>query len=786
MLRNYLKTAFRNFRKNKVHSLINLLSLCIGFTCCILIYTYVSHELSYGDFLKKYEQIYRIESTVHNNNQLATRYANLNGTSNPGQITSIPGIKNQSRFTPLPSIYVQVNDKKIVESNFLVSDQQFLSLFSFPLIKGNRKSALDNPNSIVISKETAQKYFGNQRALGKTLTLSLRGKKKDVKVTGILAEIPTNSHLQFDAVASRSVAKALLNTKLADRFAGYNYIRIGKNQAPNDIEQQLIKHSETTNSRPIEYRLQPLTDIHLHSSDRYELSTNSNIRYIYFLTAIGVILLIIAGINFASLSTSQALNRYTEAGIRKVLGAQKGQLIAQFLFETIFLTLVAFLLSYLVIFLILPSFNSLTNIPFLFSDFLNLQSFSIFLLVSIAIGIIVALYPAVVLSAFKPVKTLKGIAPSGKKGSTLWKSIVVVQFTASIAMIICTITIYNQLSYIQDKNLGFQKERIITFNNTLGSNYSSLKSRLKDTPGVQQVTMSSFVPGINKTSGTAQIQPKGRSDTLVFNWTAVDYNFFETYDIGFEKGRSFSREYGTDSTQAFILNKAAVKTLGWQSPIGKEFEAFRRQGKVIGVVKNINFLSLYQQYTPMVFLVRPDLYFNFSVRLAPDADIPKTTSQIRTSWKNISPDTPFQYSFVDTEFDQLYKAEQRMGSFFGILSGLALFIACLGLFSLSSFMATRKRKEIGIRKVLGASTTKVLASFYQKYLKLICIASLIAVPISYYLMSDWLQNFAFKVSLSWWIFLLAILSSTTVALIAVSYESIRAALANPIHALKTE
>lgn len=786
MLRNYLKTAFRNIRKNKIHSLINLLSLCIGFSCCILIYTYVSYELSYDDFFEDADQLYRIELITQKNNELATRYANLPRSSNPGELNSIPGIKNQSRFATLPLIYVQANDKKLAESDFLVGDKQFFALFSYRLLDGNRNNVLERPNSIVLSKSTAQKYFGQEEAMGKTLTLTWRGHKTDLTVTGITENTPSNSHLHFDAVTSSSVTEALFDTKLANFYQAYNYVKLAQNESPDKIQKQLIEHSKNTDSYTREYRLQPLTDIHLYSADRHEIGTNSDIQYIYFLTAIGIILLLVAGINFTSLSTAQALNRYTEAGIRKVLGARTNQLITQFLFEAIFLALFALLLSYLIIYLILPSFNTLAGTPFQFSDFLTFPTLAIFMLATASIGTLVALYPAFILSAFQPVNTLKGVTPSGSKGSELWKSIVVIQFAASITMIICTVTIYQQLSYIQNKDLGFQKERIVTFDNVLGQNYRSLKSRLQDKPGVQQVTMSSYVPGISKTGGTAQIKALGRSDTLAFNWTAVDYNFFDTYDINIKKGRPFSRKYGTDSTQAFVINEEAVKSLGWKSPIGKEIKSFNHKGKVIGVTSNFNFLSLYQHYTPMVFLLNPNLYFNFSVHLAPTADISETVSQIRTSWEKVVPDTPFQYSFVDSEFDQLYKSEQRMGSFFGILSSLALFIACLGLFSLSSFTATRKRKEIGVRKVLGASTLKILTTFYQKYLSLIAVASIIAVPVSYYLMSKWLQNFAFKTSLSWQIFLLAIASSAGIAMLAVSYESIKASVANPIRVLQTE
>lgn len=786
MLYNYFKAAFRNIKKKKIHSVINLLSLCVGITCCILIYMYVKHGLSYDDFFDRADQIYRLEFIAQHGEKLATRYANISSHENPGNINSISGIKNQSRFAILSSIYVQTKGKKIVEPHFIEADNHFFSLFSLPLIKGNRKTVLNEPGSIVISKKIARKYFENQEAVGRILTLSQSGKKTEVTVTGIMDNLPSNTHLQFDAVTSSSVSEELYDRSLSDMFVAYTYLMLGNNQNPKDIQAQLIQRSKKNHPNPIDYKLQPLTDIHLHSSARYEIKSNSNIRYIYFLIAIGIILLIITSINFTSLSTAQVLNRYTEAGVRKVLGAQKGQLITQFLFEAVLFALISLAFSYLAIYLLLLQFNTLMGISFILSDFLNPKSFTFFLSISLGIGILAALYPAIILSAFQPVKTLKGIAPSGRKGSALWKWIVVIQFAGSIAMIIGTVTIYRQLSYIQNKDLGFNKDHVVTFLNPDGMHYKPLHSQIQSIPGVQKVTISSFIPGINNTGGTGRVQAEGRSDTLIFHWVSVDYNYFDTYDVKLAKGRFFSPDRGTDSTEAFIINQAAVNVLGWESPLGKKIEAFGRKGKVIGVTKNFNFLSLYQNYTPLIFLINSSLYFNFSVRLSPQANVSEMISKIRNTWQEINPDTPFKYSFVDAKFDTLYKSDQRMGRFFGILAILALFVACLGLFSLSSFTATQKRKEIGIRKVLGASTSNILLTFYQKYIQLIFIAALIAVPASYYFLSDWLQNFAFRISIGGWIFLLAVMSTTIIAILAVSYESIKAAFANPVEALKSE
>jgi len=531
MVLNYFKSAFRNIKKNKIYSLINLLSLCIGIACCILIYTYVKYELSYDEFFDHADQIYRLEFLAQNGDQLATRYANIPKYDNPGDIRSIPGIQKQTRFALMQTIYVQAKNKKIAEPHFIEADSHFFSLFSLPLIKGNRKTALKEPGSIVISKKIACKYFGTHKAMGQTLTLSVQGKKAEVTVTGIMENLPSNSHMQFDAVSSKSLSETLSGYKLADLYVAYTYLMLGKNQNPRTIKKQLAQLSSKNHPGPIDYKLQPLTDIHLQSSARYEIKPNSNIRNIYFLIAIGIILLIIASINFTSLSTAQALNRYTEAGVRKVLGAQKRQLIAQFLFEAIFFALISLILSFATIYLLLPQFNTLTGISFTMTDFLNLKLVSLFLLVSLGIGILAALYPAIVMSAFQPVTTLKGIAPTGQKGSSLWKSIVVIQFAGSIAMIIGTVTIYRQLSYIQNKNLGFNKDRVVTFQNPDGKHYKPLQSQIKSVPGVQQVAISSFIPGVSKTGGTGLVKAEGRTVTLIFHWVSVGYNYFDTYHI---------------------------------------------------------------------------------------------------------------------------------------------------------------------------------------------------------------------------------------------------------------
>lgn len=782
MLFNYFKTALRNIRKNKIQSLANLLSLCIGITCAILIYTYVSYEMSYDRFFTNADQIYRLEYNTSFDGQLNTRYAFINKYMQPENLNAIPGIKRRTRFVPLADIFVEANNKKVDESNFWVADSIFFKIFDFTFIEGTHANALSQPNSIVLTRQTARKYFAEQKILGKEITVSFQKEDVPLIVTGVI-QLPSNTHLQFDAVASKDLYDSIYYMNFSEAYTAYNYLQLKKKQNHALVEAQIYG---INNSSSIDYHLKPLTDIHLQSAARGEISPNSDLRYIWILSAIAVILLIIAAINFTSLATAQTLQRYKEAGLRKVLGADRRQLVGQFLVEAILFALFALLAGYVIIFFVLPFFNSLAGNEFSFAEYFNLSSVILFTLAAVIIGLLAGVYPAILLSAFQPVKTLKGITPSGKKGASIWKSIVVVQFAASIAMIICTATIYRQLQYIQNKNLGFNKDRIITITNLFGEQVYPMKEQLNSIPGIENVSVSSYVPGVSETSGTGLVQVPGRSDSLTFNWISVDYNYFDTYKIDVIEGRKFSKEYGTDSTRAFMLNKAAVKALGWSSPIDKELNSFKRRGKVIGVTENFNFLSLYQNYTPIIYLIDPSLYFRFSVKIVASSDISDAIAQIENAWNTLLPNTPFEYQFVDEQFDALYKTDQQMGKIFALFATLALFISCLGLFSLSSFMATKKRKEVGIRKVHGASFSDILLSFYKNYGKLILFASLIAVPASFYFLRQWLQNFAFKTDTSIWLSVLAILATSVIALATVSYESLKAAFANPIESLSSE
>jgi putative ABC transport system permease protein len=786
MLQTYFKTALRNFKKHKVHSVINLIGLCLGLTCALFIFVYVHHQLSYDKLFNQADQIYRLERRTTLSNQSKTvLWAVLDGPYNPGPLNSISGVIGETRFAAQLNPIVRANGKKISESNFWAADSSFFNIFNFPVISGDPKGALNHSNSVVLSKKLAQKYFNSQHAVGQTMTLAFEQKKVPVTIRGVI-NVPVTTHLQFNAVVSKNVYKDLYGISLSKR-RGYTYIKLRKGQNPLKIAKEITADNKKLHSTT--YHLEPITRIHLYSHARHELGTNSHVRYIYFLSVIAFILLIVAGINFTSLATAQNLQRYKEAGIRKVLGAYKAQLMGQFLAETAGISLVALIIGYIIVHLTLPLFNNFAGASLQFSEFLTPLTLIVFIGGAIVLGIVAGLYPALLLSSFQPTHTLKGPGSSGKKGTSLWKSIVVVQFAVSIAMIICTLTISRQMHYIQHKDLGFNKSHIITFPNFIGrTRYKAFESRIKKLKGVKNITVSTYTTGTSKASSITLAFRTGGTDTSTVHWISTDYNYLATYGIKLKKGRFFSPKHPTDTTQAVVLNEAAVRALHLKSPLGKHIQVagFGGSRKIIGVTQNFNFLSLYQKIPPVAFIMFNRAFFNFSVKLAPNHPPSATIAQIKRVWQNMIPNVPFQYKFINQQFNNLYKTDRMMGKVFGLFAILALFISCLGLFSLSSFMAARKTKEIGIRKVLGASVSNILFSFYKRYGMLVGMACLIAIPASYIFLSRWLQNYAYRIGMPAWVFFIAVAVTLFIAFSAVSFESVKAALANPVDSLKQE
>jgi putative ABC transport system permease protein len=658
---------------------------------------------------------------------------------------------------------------------------------------------------VVITQEMARKYFGDEDPMGKVLRY---GDDRELKVTGILGEIPQNSHFRFDFLSSMKAANALF-TRIAlenwNENSVHTYLLLPPGVSPAEIERRFLdfirKHTPSWR-QGAKHFLQPLADIHLHSHTGGEIEPNGDIVYIYAFSAIAVFILLIACINFMNLSTARSARRAREVGLRKVVGADRSQLVRQFLGESVFLSFLALLLAVAFVELSLPAFNGFVGKALDMDYGGNLTAVLGLLGIALFAGVIAGSYPAFFMSAFEPVKVLKGTIRGGPKGAGFRRVLVAFQFAISIFLIVVTGIIYGQLKHCRDIKLGYDKEHVVVISgipDPLRQKYEAFKQELLQNPHVVSAAGTSRIPsgslGSN-ISTRAEGFPEGESPSMQTVW--VGYDFFETLRMPFVAGRSFSKAIPSDEKAAFVLNEAAARALGWtpEDATGKRFgsqfiEDWQRgqwvwkDGRVIGVVKDVYFESLRERIVPMVFFIQPNMAGNFLIRVRPD-EIQGTLRFLRQKWQEFNPNRPFEYSFLDERFDQLYRAEERQGQIFGTFALLAIFVACLGLFGLASFTAEQRTKEIGVRKVLGASVANIVALLSKEFLLLVGVANLIAWPVAYYAMSRWLQDFAYRIELGPGTFVLGGAVALAIALLTVSYQAIKAAQANPVEALRYE
>ncbi len=801
MLKNYLKIAVRNLLKHKAYSFINIAGLAMGMTCCILILLYVQHELSYDRFHQNAKRIYRI-AWFSGNPQTRTPHPMAQA-----MVRDFPEVKSAVSISPIwgpgltrPAIAVKYGDKRFDEKGFYSADTTFFEVFSFPLIKGDPETALRSPFSIVITEEMAEKYFGEEEPLGKVLTIN---NNIDLKVSAVLQNLPANSHFHFDFLLSYALLKMRETGSYYEweDFGHYNYVKLAPTADPKIFEAKIpdwfLKYNEwpaddiaELKSGQVAFRLQPITDIHLRSHLKWELEPNSDIAYVYLFSAIAVFVLLIACINFMNLSTARSATRAREVGMRKVLGAFRAQLIGQFLGETILLSLMALLLSIAAVELLLPFFNSLSGrnlaVDYRHNPWLILSIGGMALLV----GIISGSYPAFFLSALQPVKTLKDTMRVGTKSSRLRQILVVTQFAISIALIAGTGIVATQLEFLKNKKLGFDKEQIVVVplkTNEMRRNYEAVKAELLRNPSLVSITAVSNVPGGRFNQNEIYWQDTEGEQSV--SQMRVDYDFFATLDIEITAGRSFSKAMATDSAAAFILNETAARLYDWDTPVGKEItwldDDNTRRGTVIGVAKDFHFQSLHQSIEPLIFHVLPAGFNYFLVKMSSN-NMAGTLADLEKKWKAFDPDRAFEYSFLDEDFAALYNSEERMQAIVGNFSFLAILIACLGLFGLASFTIQQRTKEIGVRKVLGASVSQIVMILSREFTRLVLIAFLVACPLAYFVMNGWLQNFAYRTEISLNIFLLAGALGLIIAWLTVSYQALKAALANPVEALRYE
>ncbi len=807
MINNYFKTAFRNLIKHRGYSFINIIGLAIGMACCLLILMYVNHELSYDNYNEKADRIYRVASEAKfggRHYQLAVLPAAAASTF----IKEFPEVMDAVRFRRRGSYIIRYKDSFFKERKIVFSDTSFFNVFTVPLLMGDAKTALNNPNTLVMSSEAAKKIFGKKNPVGKTLILD---KENEYRVTGVFAKIPENSHFHFDFIASLNSLKESDPTNwLSDNFN--TYLLLNENADPMALEAKfpaIIKkyfspeiHKVTGKSFEelvksgnisLNYYLQPLHEIHLHSDLTAELGTNSDIKYVYLFSAIAFFILIIAAINFMNLSTARSAGRAREVGLRKVMGSQRRQLIYQFLTESIMLSCISMILAVVVINLMLPYFNHLSGKNLLFWSHLNPGLACAMMAIVLITGLLAGLYPAVFISAFKPVNVLSGQARTGVKSGILRSILVVFQFTASIILIIGTLVVMNQLNYIQTKKLGFDKERVLILDDTymIGKQAEVFKNEMLKNRNIKMGTVSGYLPVPSSRNNNA-VFPEGELDskntTSVQNWS-VDHDYIKTMGMKIVAGRNFSRNFPTDSS-AVIINRRMAEHFGWENPLGKRIGSLlNRKGEkklftVIGVVENFHFESLRNNIAPVILFLRESTSM-MSFRLSGN-DIPGTIKYIKDGWCKFLPGQPFEYTFMDDSFDSLYKSEQRIGSIFASFAVLAIFIGCLGLFGLAAFISEQRTKEIGIRKVLGATVPSIIKLLSREFFILVVLANILAWPIAYILMNNWLQDFAYKASVNWVIFVSAGFISLTIALLTTSYQAVRVALTNPINSIKYE
>ncbi len=794
MFKNYLIISFRNTLKNKWFSLLNIAGLAVGMACFILILMFVQFEMSFDRFHDNSDRIYRVISRETQRQPDVTEFsdhtpellAEALATDFPEIIRATRGRRS---FTDMAIL--QYQEKSFYQLG-IFADPEFLKIFSFPLLQGSLEQALVVPRSIVLTENVAEKLFGGSDPLGRIVSYKEQRRQYDMTVTGVIADVPQNSHLQFDYIISHATTVA--EKKDSYMIGNWNvwnyatYVELTTPDAKSRVEEKfpafLARQGREEGSD--KFFLQPIEDIHLKSQIRGELATNNQIRYVYLFMSIAFIILLIACINYMNLVTARSMTRSKEIGIRKVAGANRRQLIKQFIGETLLVTTFALGLSLLMIRFILPYFNLLIGTDLQINA---LSHTSLLVLIAgtvLFVGIASGTYPALVLSALKPVNVLKEFSASGKKGAGLRNVLVIFQFSASIVLIACTLVVFNQLNFIKNQKLGFDREHVVVIpvrEQETRDKVQAIRTELLQHPEVLGVSISGGLPtNIRSLYGGAKFtKDSGEEIKTSVRFDYVGYDFLDVFKIELVAGRNFSREFGEDQ-KAILINETLWKKLGWADPVGKEVEVLDFN-RVIGVVKDFHFASFHTEIEPMVLAFESGN--NIAVRIQP-GNVSSRIALIRTVFENHSKSQPFNFYFLDDSFNELYQKEQRSGEIFGYFSLLAIFLACLGLLGLASFAVERRTKEIGIRKILGAPVPKIVGLLTKDFVRMVILANLIAWPVAYFAMRKWLDNFAYRINITVGTFLLAAGAALLIAFITISTQTLRAAMSNPVDTLRYE
>lgn len=809
MLKNYFKIAFRNFRRNKSYSAINIFGLAMGLATCLMITLFVLDELSYDRYNKNADQVYRINTDIKLNGSL------FKDRATPAPMADIllkdyPQIKQVVRINGGGDMLVKKGNETVVEHNSFFADYSLFEVFTLPMIQGDSKTALSQPNCMVISESMAEKYFKNTNVIGRTLTVD---NTTPYKITGVIKETPVQSHLHFNFIKSMSGnGESRSDFWLNNNFTTYVLVRPGTTQQMLDqylkeaakkyAEPQLqnVAHSNFADLEKkgdyFKYTSIPLTRIHLFSDLSSEAEPSGNMQYVYIFILIAVFILLIACVNFTNLSTARSAGRTKEVGIRKVLGSDRSSLMTQFLTESVLTSFIAMLLALMITGFCLPYFNQLSGKEISTGLFLNVWLLPSLLFITVVVGLLAGLYPAFFLSAFKPIQVLKGKLSTGFKGSWLRNSLVVFQFATAIILIASTLVIYSQLNYIRNKNLGFSRNQVLILKNaySLGSHAQTFKNEVLQIPGVVAGTRAGALPTSSSNDWNQNAFSKNASmnaseTVTIVDWS-VDADYIPTLSMQMSKGRNFSPQMPTDSN-AVLINETAARLLGFTNPLQEKIYDSNQGNsttahEIIGVVKDFNAGSLRYKTAPILF--RLSKYGDRFAFKLDSKNIPAVLTQIENKYNAIEKmaGQPFIYSFMNEDFNHIYQSEQRTGKIFISFTFFAILIACLGLFGLITYASQQRTKEIGIRKVLGASVANVTAMLSKDFLKLVLFAIIIALPVAWYAMQKWLQSFAYRTNLTWHVFALAAFIALCIALVTVSFQAIKAAIANPVKSLRTE
>ncbi|MBC5992677.1 ABC transporter permease [Pontibacter cellulosilyticus] len=802
MLQNYIKIALRNLYRNKVYSAINIVGLAIGVASCMLIFLYVQDELSYESNFSKADRIVRVVGEVSFEGQ-QDNFAVTPPPLEPA-LRKFSGVETVTQFSPTSKQTIWYDNQSFTEDELLFADSAFFTVFNYEFIAGDPATALDGPQKIVLTEELAHKLFGGtEDAMGKVLQFS----RNPYTVTGIYKD-KGHTHIRANGLLSRATIDSKLTEEelknLWFNLNRYTYALLPNQNKLPELQQQLDELSsnfinpwikENRLNAKMKFIAQPLKDIHFDQRYVHGLSPSGNMSYVYIFGAVAIFLLLIASINYMNLATARSAKRAKEVGLRKVVGAGRSQLVSQFLGESILLTLIAVVLALGLVQVFIPSFNSLTDKNFSSNFFFQGEFLLLLLALILLIGIVAGSYPAFFLSRFKPADVLKSDKMPKGSSATLRKALVVVQFGISLIMIIGTIVVFAQMRFLKNSDLGFQKEQVLVIDvpsgdSTLVSRLPVIKQQLLQNPNVLQVSNSYSIPSESLNRTLMLVEQGDKMVEKTIDLMAIDYDFIPLMGIEMKAGRNFSKEHKTDQQAGVIINEAAAKWLGWEDPIGKKVNTgdttiAGNQARIIGVVKDFHVQSLHSEVQPLALQLAPESPGYLLARIAPENQA-ATIQFVEQQWRQFDQRHPMEYFFMDEFFDRQYKSEEKMLTIFGYFAALTIFIACLGLFGLASFTAEQRTKEIGIRKVLGSSTGGIVLLLSKDFALLVLVAIALASPVAWFGMNTWLQDFAYRVNLSWWIFVLAGFVAMSIALITVSVQAVKAAFLDPVNALRTQ